>query len=153
MSEVESIEAAVGDVSADEGVRRLEAALRTVGLRLTRQRIAILSVLAEADDHPDANELHRRAQAVEKTVSLATVYRTLTALEEKGVVHRHVFDGESARFETSDTPHHDHIIDTETGEVHEFTSPQIEALQKEVAAQLGFEVVSHKLELYCRKIR
>lgn len=129
----------------------MEEALREAGLRVTRQRAAIVRVLVEAEDHPDATEVHRRARGIDETVSLATVYRTLSALEEKGVIHRHVFDNATARFETSDAPHHDHIIDVETGEVVEFTSPEIERLQREIARARGYEVVMHRHELYCRK--
>lgn len=140
-------------MSEDEEDRdKLAEALRSAGIRLTRQRVALLQVISEADDHPDANELHRRAQEVEDSVSLATVYRTLSVLEDKGVVQRHAFEGAPARFETADAPHHDHIIDLDSKEVLEFASPEIERLQKEIARKLGYEVISHRLELYCRKI-
>ncbi|MEM7545857.1 MAG: Fur family transcriptional regulator [Pseudomonadota bacterium] len=129
----------------------LENALRKDGVRITRQRSALLKVLAEASDHPDATELHRRAREIEETVSLATVYRTLTALEAQGVVQRLAFEGAPARFETTDAPHHDHIIDVETGDVIEFRSEKIEALQALIAEELGYDVVHHRLELYCKK--
>ncbi|MEM0942906.1 MAG: Fur family transcriptional regulator [Pseudomonadota bacterium] len=132
--------------------KEMEDALRSKGLRLTRQRVAILQVLEEADDHPDANELHRRIQEIDSSVSLATVYRTLNVLEDKNVVQRHAFEGAPARFETTDAPHHDHIIDLDSREVVEFSSPEIERLQKEIARKLGYDVISHRLELYCRKI-
>jgi Fur family transcriptional regulator, ferric uptake regulator len=130
---------------------RLEAALRADGVRITRQRTAVLSVLSEARDHPDANELRRRAIAIDRSVSLATVYRTLAVLERHGVVHRHVFEDAPARFEPADAPHHDHIIDIDTGGVIEFRSEKIERLQAEIVAELGYELVRHRLELYCRK--
>ncbi|MEL6792049.1 MAG: Fur family transcriptional regulator [Pseudomonadota bacterium] len=136
-----------------ERAETMERALRGDGVRITRQRAALLQVLADADDHPDATELHRRAREIEETVSLATVYRTLSALEAQGVVHRLAFEGEPARFETTDAPHHDHIIDVETGEVIEFRSDKIERLQALIAEELGYEVVRHRLELYCRKKR
>lgn len=128
-----------------------EAALKDAGLRITRQRKAILEVLAAAEDHPDAPELVRRAGKIEPSVSLATVYRTMTVLEEKGVIHRHQFDGESARFETANAPHHDHMIDLDSGQVIEFRSDKIEQLQREIARELGYELVGHKLELYGRR--
>ena len=131
----------------------MESALRADGVRVTRQRVAILKALEQSMDHPDANELHRRAQEIDKSVSLATVYRTLSVLEDQGVIHRHAFEGGGARFETADMPHHDHIIDVESGEVLEFQNPRIEELQSEISAELGYEVVRHKLELYCRKKR
>mgnify|MGYP001069922330 FL=1 len=132
---------------------KMSAALKKAGIRVTRQRIALLSVLAEADDHPDAVDLHNRAKEIEPSVSLATVYRTLSVLEEGGVVHRHAFDGGGARFETSHEAHHDHILDVDTGEVVEFQSDKIEQLQDEIARELGYEVIHHRLELYCRKKR
>jgi len=134
-----------------ESARQMRDALRSEGVRLTRQRMALLQVLGESEDHPDATELHRRAQALDESVSLATVYRTLSVLEDKGVVHRHEFEGAPARFETADVPHHDHIIDLDSGEIVEFASPEIERLQKEIAERHGYDVISHRLELYCRK--
>lgn len=132
---------------------KMTAALRKAGIRVTRQRIALLGVLADADDHPDAVELHARARAIEPSVSLATVYRTLSVLQEQGVVHRHAFEGGGARFETTHEDHHDHILDVDTGEVIEFQSDIIERVQDEIARELGYEVVHHRLELYCRKKR
>lgn len=140
------------DSDDDRGERvDLEEALRDAGVRITRQRQTVLRVLSEADDHPDAVELHARARGVDPTVSLATVYRTLSVLEEKGIVQRHAFEGAPARFETADTPHHDHIIDVDSREVIEFASPEIERLQREIARAHGYDVVTHRLELYCRK--
>jgi len=136
-----------------EKTEKMTAALRKAGIRVTRQRIALLGVLADADDHPDAVELHTRARAIEPSVSLATVYRTLSVLEEQGVVHRHAFEGGGARFETTHEDHHDHILDVDTGEVIEFQSDIIERVQEEIARELGYEVVHHRLELYCRKKR
>jgi len=130
---------------------KMAAALRNAGIRVTRQRVALLGVLADAKDHPDAVELHERAKAIESSVSLATVYRTLSVLEAEGVVHRHAFEGGGARFETTHEEHHDHILDVDTGEVIEFQSDKIEQLQDEIARELGYDVVHHRLELYCRK--
>ncbi len=129
----------------------LQAALRAAGLRITEQRKALLAVLADADDHPDANELHRRAHKINPSVSLATVYRTLTTLEEQGVIDRHAFEGKPARFETNDKPHHDHLIDIDSGEVIEFRSDKIEALQAEIARELGYDIAHHRLEIYGKK--
>lgn len=131
----------------------MEDALRAAGVRITRQRRVLLSVLAAADDHPDANELHRRAHGLDPKLSLATVYRTLSVLEGAGVIDRHAFEGKPARFETSDRPHHDHLIDVESGDVVEFRSEKIEALQAQIAAGLGYDIVHHRLELYARKRR
>lgn len=133
--------------------KQFEDALRDGGVRITRQRTALIEVLSESRDHPDADELHRRAREKDPSVSLATVYRTLAQLEELGLVHRHVFSGESARYETSDIPHHDHIIDVETGRITEFRSPEIEKIQEQIARAYGMEIVHHRLELYCRPLR
>ncbi|MCB6177204.1 transcriptional repressor [Rhodobacter sp. Har01] len=131
---------------------RMTQALRDGGVRVTRQREALLKVLTEAADHPDAAELHRRAKGIDDTVSLATVYRTLTVLEREGVVHRHSFESGGARFEVADPVHHDHIVDLDTGQITEFRNDKIEELQRLIAAEMGYEIVHHRLELYCRKL-
>jgi Fur family ferric uptake transcriptional regulator len=131
--------------------QQLETALRDAGVRITRQRKLLLAVLADCDDHPDANELHRRAEAVGAGVSLATVYRTLTTLQAQGVIEKLEFQGEPARWEPADQHHHDHMIDVETGQVIEFTNDRIERLQAEIAAEMGYEIVHHRLELYVRR--
>ncbi|MFV0300182.1 MAG: Fur family transcriptional regulator [Paracoccus sp. (in: a-proteobacteria)] len=131
--------------------RQLETALREAGVRMTRQRRLLLSVLADCDDHPDATELHRRAEAAGAGVSLATVYRTLTTLQAQGVIEKLEFQGEPARWEPADQLHHDHMIDVETGQVIEFTNDRIERLQADIAAEMGYEIVHHRLELYVRR--
>ncbi|NJR13406.1 MAG: transcriptional repressor, partial [Phyllobacteriaceae bacterium] len=124
---------------------------RAEGVRMTRQRIALLQVIASATDHPDAPELLRRARLVDPATSLSTVYRTLAVLERRGIIHRRTFEGAPARFEAAADEHHDHIVDIDTGEVTEFHSPRIEELQALIAEELGYELVHHRLELYCRK--
>lgn len=130
---------------------KLVQSLRAAGLRITAQRIAVLQVLATSEDHPDAAELHVRAKSQDPTISVATVYRTIGVLENAGMIQRHSFDGASARYERVDKLHHDHIVDLDTGEIVEFQSDLIERLQAEIAARLGYDVVNHRLELYCRK--
>jgi Fur family ferric uptake transcriptional regulator len=129
----------------------IEAFCKKHDLRLTAARRVILQVLLGADDHPDATELHRRVTAIAPGVSLATVYRTLSVLEEKGALERHSFGDGAARFEPAQLQHHDHLIDVDTGQVIEFSSEEIERLQEEVARKHGFEIVSHKLEIYVRR--
>ena len=132
---------------------RLEQALRDAGVRVTRQRAALLRVIAGSEDHPDAAELHRRAEAAGAGVSLATVYRTLTTLQTQGVIDKLEFQGEPARWEAADQHHHDHMIDVDSGEVVEFADDRIERLQAEIAAEMGYEIVHHRLELYVRRRR
>lgn len=129
----------------------MAAALRAAGVRITRQRAVLLDVLARTDDHPDAIELHRRASLEAPGIALSTVYRTLAALEEQGVIQRNCFAGAPACFETAPSAHHDHMIDIDTGEVVEFHSHRIEELQARIAAEMGYEIVDHRLELYVRK--
>ena len=127
-----------------------ESHLRAAGVRMTRQRLAILRVLAETDDHPDANEIFHRAFGRDASISLSTVYRTMRVLEERGAIQRHAFDDGRARFEHADGDHHDHLIDIDSGKVIEFRSERIERIQAEIAAELGYDLVRHKLELYGR---
>lgn len=137
----------------EDRVRAFESALRRAGVRVTRQRAALLRVLATADDHPDATALLDRAKAAGAGVSLATVYRTLSELESQGLILKVSFEGEPARYEPADQRHHDHMIDVETGEVMEFFDERIERLQAEIAAEMGYEITRHRLELYVRKVR
>ncbi|XHC00053.1 Fur family transcriptional regulator [Nitratireductor sp. ac15] len=130
-----------------------EKELRRAGVRITRPRRVILGILTETDDHPDAMEIFQRASAVDSSISLSTVYRTMKLLEEMGAIHRHAFEGGRARFEQADGDHHDHLIDIDTGDVIEFHSDRIEALQEEIARALGYDIVHHRLELYGRKRR
>lgn len=130
---------------------KLGKSLHAAGLRVTAQRVAVLQVMAEAKDHPDIAEIHRRARKYDPSISVATAYRTIALLEQAGMVQRHSFDGASARYERVDKVHHDHIVDLDSGAIVEFQSDQIERLQSEVAAQHGYDVIHHRLELYCRK--
>ena len=125
-----------------------EDTLREAGLRITRPRRIILEILAASEGHPDATEIFATAAARDARISLATVYRTMKALEETGAIQRHAFDGGPARFESGDTDHHDHLIDIKTGQVIEFHNEEIERLQEEIAAKLGYRLVDHRLELY-----
>jgi len=120
------------------------------GLRMTDQRRTIASVLEESLDHPDVEELYRRASSIDAKISLATVYRTVKLFEETGILDKHEFGDGRARYETADREHHDHLIDIETGEVIEFVDAEIEHLQEKIAQRLGFDLIGHRLELYGR---
>lgn len=129
------------------------AILREAGLRSTKPRRIILEIILGAAGHPDAAQIFELAAARDSRISLATVYRTMKALEESGAVQRHAFGHGPARFEQAHLSHHDHLIDLDTGEVIEFASQRIEAIQVEIAARLGYEIVHHRLEIYGRRIK
>ena len=118
------------------------------GMRMTEQRRTIARVLSDAEDHPDAEELHRRANRLDASISLATVYRTVKLFEDAGIIERHDFRDGRSRYEELPEEHHDHLIDVKSGEVVEFLSDEIETLQKEIARKLGYELIDHRLELY-----
>lgn len=118
------------------------------GMRMTDQRRVIARVLTAATDHPDVEEVYRRATAVDSRISIATVYRTVRLFEEAGILERHDFRDGRSRYEPATDEHHDHLIDLESGDVLEFHNEQIERLQQEVARQLGFRLVDHRMELY-----
>ncbi len=115
---------------------------------MTEQRRVIARVLSAASDHPDVEEIHRRAHALDPHISIATVYRTVRLFEEAGILERHDFRDGRSRYEEVPNEHHDHLIDIETGEVHEFRNDEIEKLQQRIAQELGFKLVDHRLELY-----
>lgn len=127
---------------------RLEELCQEKGMRMTDQRRTIARVLSEADDHPDVEELYTRASKVDPNISIATVYRTVRLFEESGILERHDFRDGRARYEEVPEEHHDHLIDMRTGEVVEFRNDAIEKLQAEIARELGYKLVDHRLELY-----
>ncbi|MBT3535982.1 MAG: transcriptional repressor [Rhodospirillaceae bacterium] len=118
------------------------------GLRMTGQRRVVARVLSEADDHPDAEEIYRRGSMLDAKISIATVYRTLRIFEEAGILQRLEFGDGRARFEIAESEHHDHLIDTASGKVIEFQDAELEALQDKIAANLGYRLIGHRMELY-----
>ena len=123
------------------------------GVRLTDQRRLVAKVMSESEDHPDVDELHKRVSKIDNKISIATVYRTVKLFEEAGIVAKHDFKGNKARYEQAPQEHHDHLIDINTGKIIEFVNEDIEKLQKEVAEKLGYKLVDHRLELYGSKIK
>ena len=117
-------------------------------MRMTEQRRVIARVLEAATDHPDVEELYRRASAIDPKISLSTVYRTVNLFEEAGLVTKHDFKDGRARFEQIPDEHHDHLIDIRSGKVIEFRNEEIEAIQEVIAKKLGYRLVDHRLELY-----
>lgn len=127
---------------------RIEKLCVEKGMRMTEQRRVIARVVSSSHDHPDVEELHRRAAAIDQGISIATVYRTVRLFEESGILERHDFRDGRSRYEEVPETHHDHLIDMKTGQVIEFVDPEIERLQQEIARRLGYKLVDHRLELY-----
>jgi Fe2+/Zn2+ uptake regulation proteins len=127
---------------------KLEQLCIEKGMKMTGQRRVIARLLSDAADHPDVEELHRRASAIDPRISIATVYRTVRLFEEANILSRHEFGDGRARYERAPDSHHDHLIDIKSGKVIEFQNEAIEALQREIALRLGYKLVDHRLELY-----
>ena len=117
-------------------------------VKLTDQRRIIAKIMSDSRDHPDVDELYKRASKIDSKISIATVYRTVKLFEEAGIVAKHDFKGGKARYEELNESHHDNLIDIKTGEIIEFVDEEIEKLQKKVAEKYGYKLVDHKLELY-----
>ena len=133
----------------------LEKTCQERGLRLTEQRKVIVRLLEETifdtKFHPDVDEIYNRAIKIDKKISVATVYRTVKLLEENGIIDKHEFKAGKARYEVSTENHHDHLIDINSGEIIEFIDDDIEKLKKKIANKHGYELIDHRLELYCKK--
>jgi Fur family ferric uptake transcriptional regulator len=127
--------------------QHLEQRCLEQGVKLTEQRRIIARVLTQSQDHPDVEELYKRAVKLDPKISIATVYRTVRLLSEIGVIDKHEFRDGRARYEITEE-HHDHLINIKTGEVVEFSSDEIRELQELIAKKLGYKLVDHRLELY-----
>ncbi len=127
---------------------RLEQLCLDKGLKMTEQRRVIARVLSESADHPDVEQVYRRATALDPHISIATVYRTVRLFEEASILARHDFGDGRSRYEEMPSAHHDHLIDMQSGRVIEFRNEEIERLQQAVADELGYDLVGHRLELY-----
>ena len=126
----------------------IEERCKQKGVKLTDQRKLIAQTMSNSHDHPNVDELYKRVSKVDSKISIATVYRTVKLFEEAGILTKHDFRGEKARYEELPDSHHDHLIDVQSGEIVEFVDEEIEKLQKKVAEKLGYQLVDHKLELY-----
>ena len=131
----------------------IEGKCKQKGVRLTDQRKLIARVMSESENHPDVDELHKKVSKFDSKISIATVYRTVKLFEEAGIVAKHDFKGNKARYEQTSEEHHDHLIDINSGEITEFVNEEIEKLQEQVAEKLGYKLVDHRLELYGTKIK
>lgn len=132
----------------DGMMSRLESLCLAKGLKMTGQRRVISRVLSDADDHPDVEEVHRRASSIDPRISIATVYRTMRLLEEAQVIEKVDLGDGRARYEEAKADHHHHLIDTRNGRIIEFASPELEALKERIARELGYRIVGHRLEIY-----
>ena len=132
---------------------RIEKLCQEKGLRMTEQRRVIARVLSTSTDHPDVETVYQRASEIDPGIGLATVYRTLRLFEEASILERHDFGDGRARYEEVPQEHHDHLIDVKTGAVIEFRNEAIEKIQEQIAAELGYELVDHRLELYGTKLK
>ncbi len=128
---------------------RIEQLCVAKNMKMTDQRRVIARVLSVSDDHPDVEEVHRRASEIDARISIATVYRTVRLWEEAGILDRHDFGDGRSRYEEVTDEHHDHLIDVKSGVVIEFQNAEIEALQERIAKEHGMRLVGHRLELYC----
>ena len=129
----------------------IEIMCASKGIKLTHQRKVIAKVLSKSDDHPDANLVFKRSSKIDSNISMATVYRTMKLFEDTNIVVVRDFGDGRSRYEIYSNEHHDHLIDTESGEVIEFVNDEIEELQHKVAKKLGYVLTGHRLELYGKK--
>lgn len=140
-------------MTTEQKLSAIETACAAKGMRMTEQRRVIARVLGAAQDHPDVEELYRRASAVDDKISISTVYRTVKLFEDAGIIERHDFREGRSRYEQVPDEHHDHLIDVNSGRVIEFRSEEIERLQEEIARRHGFRLVGHRLELYAVRLK
>ena len=129
--------------------------LRKAGLKVTHPRMRILELLEQRTprQHLTAEDIYRQLLEQGDEIGLATVYRVLTQFEAAGLVLKHNFEGGHAVYELDRGGHHDHMVDVDTGKIIEFESEEIEALQRQIAEQYGYELEEHSLVLYVRKKR
>lgn len=127
--------------------------LRRAGLKITLPRVKILEILENSKQrHLSAEEVYRLLIESGDDVGLATVYRVLTQFESAGLVSRHNFEGNTAVYEVNHGEHHDHLVCVKCSRVEEFVDKEIESRQVEIAANAGFKMTDHALNIYglCR---
>lgn len=124
-------------------------------IRLTENRRIVARVISQSQDHPDVEEVYKRAIKINPRIGIATVYRALNFFEEFGLIARHDFLGKGkSRYEKLEgDEHHDHLVDISTNEVHEFFNEELEKLKEKIAHDYGFELVGHRLELYGKPLK
>ena len=127
---------------------RLEKLCADRGLKMTDQRRVISRVLSEAHDHPDVEEIYRRASGIDPKISIATVYRTIRLYEDANIIEKRDFGDGRARYEENREEHHHHLIDVNTGDVIEFKNDELEKIKARIAQELGYDLIGDRLELY-----
>ena len=135
-------------MSNDKLESKIESLCNNKGMKMTGQRRVISQVLSYSHDHPDVEEVHRRAITIDNWISIATVYRTVKLLEDANIIDRHDFGDGRARYEEVSEEHHDHLINIQSGDIIEFQNEEIEELQIKIAKKNGLRLVGHRLELY-----
>ena len=125
---------------------------KKLGLKLTEQRKIIVKVLSDSSDHPDVESVHKRAIKVDKRIGIATVYRTIKLFEDNNLLEKHECKGYSSRYETVRENHH-HLIDIKSGKVKEFRNTLVDAMQKQVAKEMGYKLIDYRLELYAVPVK
>ena len=125
---------------------------KKLGLKLTEQRKTIVKVLSDSSDHPDVESVHKRAVKIDKRIGIATVYRTIKLFEDNNLLEKHEFKGYSSRYETVRENHH-HLIDIKSGKVKEFRNTLVDAMQKQVAKEMGYKLIDYRLELYAVPVK
>ena len=133
--------------------RQLEQLCIERGMKMTEQRRIIARVLSDANDHPDVEDLYQRSVEIDPKISIATVYRTVRLFEEAGLLDRHDFGDGRSRYEQSSDDHHDHLVDVQSGTIIEFHDEEVEELQRQIAARLGYSLIGHRMELYGVKLK
>ena len=125
---------------------------KKLGLKLTEQRKIIVKVLSNSSDHPDVESVHKRVVKIDKKIGIATVYRTIKLFEDNNLLEKHEFKGYSSRYETVRENHH-HLIDIKSGKVKEFRNTLVDAMQKQVAKEMGYKLIDYRLELYAVPVK
>ncbi len=134
--------------------KSIEQLCEESGIKLTENRRIIARVVSDSKDHPNVDEVLRRVNEINPKIGIATVYRTLKLMEEAKVITKHEFGTNKAHYEVEEEDdHHDHLIDVSTGKIHEFFNIELEELKEKIANNMGYELVGHRLELYCKPIK
>jgi Fur family ferric uptake transcriptional regulator len=136
-----------------ENNKQLEELCIERGMKMTEQRRIIARVLSNAEDHPDVEDLYKRSVELDPKISIATVYRTVRLFAEAGLLDKHDFGDGRSRYEQASDDHHDHLVDVQSGTIIEFHDEEVESLQRQIAARLGYSLIGHRMELYGAKLK